>query len=407
MTQSYRYGQSRADLMHDDLLARADGDLVGLFDLAFQLAYAHSAEAVGIEHVLHAMTSHPHARRLLEASGVDSGQLRAEAAHVFAESLPMATSRRLVEFVEIETDDDVTAALELAVSHAAAHGRPYASCGDLLELLFAFEPGDRALDGLISILHRAHAPTGHTRANDFVGSRGAASSDEIASLRKRVDALEHRVAEDAKRIVQMQRELSRQRDRLPDADDWRSQMQSLMASLDAQQRHQASGSAPVQASEAAAAPPPVKQASAKRFHLAMDDPIVDAPSIGPKLAERLREAHIKTIRDLVAADPGAIASLVSARQITADAVRDWQDQARLVMTIPCLRATHAELLVGAGFRTWEDVALADQATLLSSILRFASTREGQSVLRNGPPPDLAKIVRWMEFALESDPARAA
>lgn len=145
----------------------------------------------------------------------------------------------------------------------------------------------------------------------------------------------------------------------------------------------------------------------KRFYLAIDDDIVDAPSIGPKTAERLRPARIFTVRDLLEADPEEVASIVTARHITAQAVRDWQDQARLVITIPYLRGTHAQILVGAGFRTYEDVALADKATLMSAILTFATTREGQSILRNGPPPDLEKVVKWMENALESEPARAA
>lgn len=139
----------------------------------------------------------------------------------------------------------------------------------------------------------------------------------------------------------------------------------------------------------------------------MDDDIVDAPSIGPKTAERLRPARVFTVRDLLHADADAVADLVTARHITAQAVRDWQDQARLVITIPFLRGTHAQLLVGSGFRTFEEVALADQATLMSAVLKFATTREGQSILRNGPPPDLQKIVKWMEHALESEPARAA
>lgn len=145
----------------------------------------------------------------------------------------------------------------------------------------------------------------------------------------------------------------------------------------------------------------------KRFYLSMDDDIVDAPSIGPKTAERLHPARIFTVRDLLNADAASVADVVTARHITAQAVRDWQDQARLVITVPFLRGTHAQLLVGAGFRSYEDVALADQATLMSALLKFATTREGQGILRNGPPPDMEKVVKWMEHALESEPARAA
>jgi hypothetical protein len=111
--------------------------------------------------------------------------------------------------------------------------------------------------------------------------------------------------------------------------------------------------------------------------------------------------------ELLDADLEKGATIMTARHITAQAVRDRQEQARPVIAVPFLRGTHAQLLVGAGFCTYEAVALADQATLVSAILKLAKTREGQSILRNGPPPDLEKIVGWMENALESEPTRAA
>ena len=99
--------------------------------------------------------------------------------------------------------------------------------------------------------------------------------------------------------------------------------------------------------------------------------------------------------------------LVTARHITAQAVRDWQDQARLVITVPFLRGTHAQLLVGAGFRSAKMVAEADQASLMSALLKFATSRDGQGILRNGPPPDIEKVLGWMRNAADAEIARAA
>jgi hypothetical protein len=112
--------------------------------------------------------------------------------------------------------------------------------------------------------------------------------------------------------------------------------------------------------------------------------MVDASSIGPKTAARLRSARIFTVCELLDADPEEGATIVTVRYITAQAVRDRQDQARSVIAVPFLGGTHTQLLVGPGFCTYESVALADQATLMSAILKLATTREGQSIPRNGP-----------------------
>jgi hypothetical protein len=145
----------------------------------------------------------------------------------------------------------------------------------------------------------------------------------------------------------------------------------------------------------------------KRFYLAPSDDVVDAPSIGPKTAERLKPLGIFTVGDLLAADPEAVADGTDVRHITAPVVRDWQRQSRLVITIPWLRGTHAQLLVGAGFETADDIADATDGDVMAAILRYAATREGQRVLRDGPAPPQEKIAAWCENARQAEPERAA
>ncbi|MBA4131753.1 MAG: hypothetical protein C0519_10050 [Hyphomicrobium sp.] len=147
--------------------------------------------------------------------------------------------------------------------------------------------------------------------------------------------------------------------------------------------------------------------TAKRFFLALDDHIERAPSIGPKTAGRLIDAGIATVRDLLAADAEAISGAVRAKFITAQRVRDWQAQARLVCTVPFLRGTHAQLLVGAGYADLDRIVAAEPSILCAAILKFATTRDGQSVLRSAPPPDMERIVRWLHNAADAEPARAA
>ena len=150
------------------------------------------------------------------------------------------------------------------------------------------------------------------------------------------------------------------------------------------------------------APAPDREGAAadggRRFYLTLDQDVVDGPSIGAKTAERLSPLGIKTVRDLLKADPAALAVLINARHITAEAISGWQDQARLVCTVPGLRGTHAQLLVGSGYRSGDAIATAEPEKLCADVLAFAASTAGQRLLRNGDPPDIEKIKGWLEAA---------
>ena len=53
------------------------------------------------------------------------------------------------------------------------------------------------------------------------------------------------------------------------------------------------------------------------------------------------------------------------------------------------------------------IVAANRDALCTAILRFSTTREGQSVLRSAPPPSLGKIMRWVEQASLAETDRAA
>jgi predicted flap endonuclease-1-like 5' DNA nuclease len=126
--------------------------------------------------------------------------------------------------------------------------------------------------------------------------------------------------------------------------------------------------------------------------------VVEAPSIGPRMAERLWPLGVRTVHDLLAADPAALAKALQVSDVSAATVADWQAQAQLVCLVPGLSGTGAQLLVGAGYRDVGAIAMIEPDKLSADLLAFAATDTGRRILRDGGPPDVARIKFWAEGA---------
>ena len=144
-----------------------------------------------------------------------------------------------------------------------------------------------------------------------------------------------------------------------------------------------------------------------KFYLDIDSPVVDAPSIGPRMAERLAPLNILTVGDLIASVATDVASQLADRNVTAEVVQQWQQQALLVCRIPNLRGHDAQLLVGSGYETAEQVATADSAVLFEKVVRFASSKGGVRILRGSAAPDLAEVSDWIQWSQNCRAIRAA
>jgi nucleotidyltransferase/DNA polymerase involved in DNA repair len=140
--------------------------------------------------------------------------------------------------------------------------------------------------------------------------------------------------------------------------------------------------------------------SRARKVLSMNDDVEAAPSIGPVMAERLSAFGVRTIGDLLASDATAIVASLGDKRITDATVRDWQAQTTLVLDIPGLRGSQAQLLVGAGYRSAAAIAGAAEDTLCADVLNFAGTDAGRRILREGAAPDIEVIVNWSRAARE-------
>jgi hypothetical protein len=148
----------------------------------------------------------------------------------------------------------------------------------------------------------------------------------------------------------------------------------------------------------------VRPAGGARVRLQPGDDIVDAPSIGPRMAERLRPIGVRTVADLLERPAESISEALGRPVVSAETVVAWQAQARLVCAVPGLSGTGAQLLVGAGYATLERVASADERRVLADVLGFARGEAGQRVLRAGEPPSRERIAGWVAQAKQ---ARAA
>jgi len=135
-----------------------------------------------------------------------------------------------------------------------------------------------------------------------------------------------------------------------------------------------------------------------RCYLLESDDLERAPSIGPKLAERLAAGGLAKVADFLAADPSATIALLGDSRFDEDMIERWKKEARLVLRVPGLRGTHAQLLVGAGFETAESLAMADPMTVSSALLAYATTPGGARILRNGDAPDVEAVTRWVQCA---------
>jgi len=144
-----------------------------------------------------------------------------------------------------------------------------------------------------------------------------------------------------------------------------------------------------------------------KFYLDVASPIVDAPSIGPKMAERLVPLNIATIGDLMAVQAETVANHLADRAVTAETVQQWQQQSLLVCRVPNLRGHDAQLIVGCGLHSAEQLAASDPADLFNKVIRFASSKQGIRILRGSSAPDQEEVVDWIQWAQNCRAVRAA
>lgn len=149
---------------------------------------------------------------------------------------------------------------------------------------------------------------------------------------------------------------------------------------------------------ASAMPAPEMNQKKRRHFLELASPVVDAPSIGPKTADRLAEVGIQSVSDFLQADAHSLAVLLAVNYINPKLIQDWQDQARLAVSIPGVRGHDVQLLVASQIRTVEQLVEQIPQKLLNRVLSVALSPAGQRILRDSQPPDLEEVEDWIAWA---------
>jgi hypothetical protein len=135
-------------------------------------------------------------------------------------------------------------------------------------------------------------------------------------------------------------------------------------------------------------------------------PIVDAPAIGPKTAERLKSININTIGDLLHSNPADVARSLATSWINEKTIATWIVQARLVCEIERLTAVGSGLLALSGIETAAAMIHRGESDVHRAILVAAETSEGKRMLRDKEPPGLERVQRWFKAARKSAEGRS-
>ncbi|MCA9054914.1 MAG: DUF4332 domain-containing protein [Planctomycetaceae bacterium] len=156
---------------------------------------------------------------------------------------------------------------------------------------------------------------------------------------------------------------------------------------------------------------PIKKAKlsgpAPRFYLEPDDPIVDAPSIGPKTARKLQQVGISCVEVFLEYTPADVVSLLEVNTISIEDIRTWQQQARLMCQVPGLRGHDVQMLVACGVTSPEQLATEDLKRLHQQVCRFVETPTARRIMRNPQPPEKDEVKNWIAWGTYSRPLRAA
>ncbi|MFX0067078.1 MAG: DUF4332 domain-containing protein [Candidatus Hermodarchaeota archaeon] len=145
---------------------------------------------------------------------------------------------------------------------------------------------------------------------------------------------------------------------------------------------------------------PKPKPKATKGHLALKDDVEDAPEIGKKTAERLYAINIKTVQDLMEANPADIVSQLDVSWLKADDVKRWQEECQLMLDIKVLYGHDAQILWNCGYKTKQQVASANPSKLLNEAIEFAKSKQGERIISEKSMPTQEEVEMWINSVKE-------
>ena len=123
----------------------------------------------------------------------------------------------------------------------------------------------------------------------------------------------------------------------------------------------------------------------------------DVLSLGPRTAGQLATVGVRSVAELLAAQPHAVAQRLQQRSLSAQTLVTWQCEARLILALPQLPATSARLLAAAGISSPERIRHCTP-TELFALLEAAQQSCPESWLAGTDLPSIAEISEWIRLA---------
>lgn len=112
------------------------------------------------------------------------------------------------------------------------------------------------------------------------------------------------------------------------------------------------------------------------FYLTEDAPIDEFPVLGESTARTFGRLEIRTVGDLLQADPQQVAARLDRAEVTAAVVALWQTHMRLMCFVPGVSLNDAQLLATCGVATPGELADVDVDAFAAAVAEFLASPRG-------------------------------
>ncbi len=135
--------------------------------------------------------------------------------------------------------------------------------------------------------------------------------------------------------------------------------------------------------------------------------VADVLSLGPRIAGRLTQLGVRTVTQLLAAKPQAVAERLQDERFSSRIVADWQRETRLLVDAPGLPAEAARRLAAAGFSSAQRIARFTPTELLSELEKSCRAADASEWLPQQPKPSVKEVNAWIRCAQQAQKNLAA